>query len=141
MFGRSNLMREGASADGVVLDSKLHVNWVFNWSAIFPNSSWRYKLEVQFPDGTRTEITRKVREGAYGLPLNVGQIVPMRYDPEHRSRMEIDIPALKAGHRAEVKHGKQAAIAHGEEELARRRRAGQNRPAADAPPSGPDAPS
>jgi hypothetical protein len=52
-----------------------------------------------------------------------GDIVPVRYDPADRSRIEVDTPARMAVREADtavVSSSQNAAIARGEAELARR---------------------
>jgi putative oligomerization/nucleic acid binding protein len=87
------------------------------------------KLRVQFDDGTAEEITRRVRlaslggtSGAIGGTVNVGDLLPVRYDPEDRSKMEIDSAAVKQGkeaaREAARERSKRLAIQRGEEQLA-----------------------
>jgi hypothetical protein len=48
---------------------------------------------VHFDDGSTVEIARKA--DLYGW-VTEGDILPVRYDPEDRSKIEVDAPALRA---------------------------------------------
>jgi hypothetical protein len=106
VFGRLNLMRDGAQVDGVVLESTFkHSRITGPGPHALPARIWRLKLRVQFEDGTTTEVERKLKDTDYGGTLvnedgspfpSEGDIVPMRYDPKDRSNVEIDVAAIKA---------------------------------------------
>ena len=106
MLGRLNLMRDGAKADGVVLESTYKHSRVTGPGELsLPARIWLLKLRVQFEDGTTTEVERKVKETDYGGSIHnedgspfpsEGDTVPMRYDPKDRSHIEIDVAAIKA---------------------------------------------
>ena len=106
MFGRLNLMRDGAQVDGVVLESTFKHSRISGPGELSVGARiWRLKLHVQFEDGTTTEVERKVNEDDYGGAISSedgrpfpseGDIVPMRYDPKDHSRVEIDVAAIKA---------------------------------------------
>ncbi len=105
MFGRLNLMRDGAQVDGVVLGSENRHSRVSGPGEMTAGATIvRLKVRVEFEDGTTTEVERELKETEIGgMPLNEsglflgeGDIVPMRYDPKDRSRIEIDKAAIKA---------------------------------------------
>jgi hypothetical protein len=106
VFGRLNLMRDGAQVDGVVLESTFkHSRITGPGELSLPARIYQLKLQVQFEDGTTTEVELKLKDDDYGGHLvnedgspfpSEGDIVPMRYDPKDRSRVEIDIAAIKA---------------------------------------------
>jgi hypothetical protein len=99
-------MRDGAKADGVVLESTFkHSRVTGPGPHALPARIWRLELQVQFEDGTTTEVERKLKETDIGGTLfnedgspfpSEGDIVPMRYDPKDRSKIEIDVAAVKA---------------------------------------------
>ena len=109
MFGRLNLMRDGAQVDGVVVESTFKPSRITGpGEHALPARIWRLKLQVQFEDGTTTEVERKVDDDDYGGTLvhrngrtfpSEGDPVPMRYDPKDRSKIEIDVAAIKANRR------------------------------------------
>jgi hypothetical protein len=74
------------------------------------------KLRVQFADGSKTEVYRRVGfHGPNDLPWFVeGSTVPVRYDPVDHSRVEIDLPALRAREQAERSARRERAIADAE---------------------------
>jgi hypothetical protein len=106
MFGRLNLMEDGAQVDGVVLESTFkHSRVTGPGPHSLPARIWRLKLQVQFEDGLTTEVERKLNDGDIGGTLihedgrtfpSEGDLVPMRYDPKDRSKLEIDVAAIKA---------------------------------------------
>jgi hypothetical protein len=83
------------------------------------------KLRVQFDDGTTEDIARRVRlaslggsSGAIGATVTAGDLLPVRYDPEDRSKIEIDSAAVKQGKEAAREDSQRLAIQRGEEQLA-----------------------
>jgi hypothetical protein len=88
MFGRMNLMRDGAKAMGRVTESGSDLSFATG------GEGYHVKARVEFEDGTSSEISCKVHRGlgAYG----VGEILPFRFDPSDHSKIALDEPALKA---------------------------------------------
>ena len=75
-------------------------------------------LEVHFPDGSQAELREKVHVADIGaLRGRVGDVLPVRYDPDDQSAVVIDVPAI----RAEVDEAKwqldQQAVARGRRAL------------------------
>lgn len=105
-------MRDGATAQAVIIASD-----------VLPGEGgapWGYKLtlRVHFDDGTKTEIERT--EQAIDLPgqlVGVGDILPVRYDANDRSKVEIDSPALKVQAEAEKAQADRRNIADAEAQL------------------------
>jgi hypothetical protein len=80
------------------------------------------------PDGPQAELRQKVNVADIGaLRGRVGDVLPVRYDPEDRSELAIDVPAI----RAEVEGAERRL---NEEAVARGRRALEGE--ADAPAEG-----
>ena len=104
MFGRDKLLDEGAQVDGVIIEAPEY----------FRGSSGRYKVtvRVRFDDGATVEVERRLHLSCG--EHRVGAVLPMRYDPADRSKLEIDEPALTAGRDAEFAAIKERAIARGE---------------------------
>ena len=112
MFGKRQLMREGTAAEALVLDKKIYASTVQTNTV----TACGYQLRVQFEDGSTSEIFRRVmhREGCRAV---VGELIPVRFDPADRSKIEVDIAELKARDEAEAARYKADAIARGEAEL------------------------
>jgi hypothetical protein len=95
VFGKSRLSREGAEAEAVVTSAELYQEGMrANWGTGF---TYDVGMRVHFEDGTTAEIVRRIG-GMAGtdLKFNVGDIVPVRYDPRNRGRIELDEDALRA---------------------------------------------
>jgi hypothetical protein len=125
MFRRNkSLMRDGAQAKALVLEAKQ-----FGHTDVGEGPGmgifFELKLRVQFDDGTTEDISRRVRlaslggtSGAVGATVNAGDLLPVRYDPEDRSKIEIDSAAVKEDKKAGREYSKRLAIQRGEERLA-----------------------
>jgi hypothetical protein len=103
MFGRLNVKKDGAKAEGVVLDIKMHQSFLDKTRPVgvgLPDQ--RVTLKATFEDGTQAEVQCEVDETDYREPFLIGSVLPLRYDPKNRSRIEVDVAAIKAGHRAEA---------------------------------------
>jgi len=75
MFGHHHLMSAGAQIEGVVLE----------WSpAPFVRTKDRLRVGVKFDDG----------HNVIPISLIEGSTVPVRYDPDDRQELAIDLPAL-----------------------------------------------
>jgi hypothetical protein len=105
---------EPVRAEGVILE----------WApSAFYRTKARLLIGVKFDDGQKVEFTEEVDdivlppEGDFAarilastqqpipIPLNVGDKIPVCYDPGDRTRMAIDVPAL---HAAAVRRHEQA---------------------------------
>jgi hypothetical protein len=90
---RKKLLREGARADAVVLER--------TGVSLTPGgfSAHKLVLEVHFPDGSQAELQEKVNVADIGaLRGAVGDVLPVRYDPDDHSAMALDVPAIQAEH-------------------------------------------
>jgi hypothetical protein len=107
MFGKGRLTE---SAQALVTSSGNY--WVPPGS-----SPGRYTVElrVQFPDGATVEMAQHV----FGVVINTGDIVPVRYDPADRSKIEIDDSAMLVCQQADIDAGQARALEIGEAELRR----------------------
>jgi len=77
------LMRYGAIADSIVVETTLR------FPSARPSASTDYRLQVHFDDGSKTTVIRRENATSLGWP-RAGDILPVRYDPEDRSKIEID---------------------------------------------------
>jgi hypothetical protein len=88
---RKKLLRDGAHADAVVTEHQGVRHTEGGWSA------YELVLEVHFPDGSQAELRERVDVADIGkLRGRVGDVLPVRYDPEDRSAVVIDVPAIRA---------------------------------------------
>ncbi|HEX4109720.1 MAG TPA: SHOCT domain-containing protein [Solirubrobacteraceae bacterium] len=82
MFGgKKKLYAEGAQTEGLVVGAAPSKDPGWYW----------YTVRVKLPDGSTTEI----RASNDGFALDVGDIVPVRYDPSNHSKVVLDVPLLK----------------------------------------------
>lgn len=120
-IGKRKLVRDGAQIDGVVICS--HPPADTGRGGI--GNIYRVDVRVHFQDGSMAEFSSgRLNRYEVGWKLE-GDIVPVRYDPANRSRIEVDTPALIAAREANataVSSSQNAAIARSEAELARRTR-------------------
>jgi hypothetical protein len=109
-WGKRKLLREGAQAEAVVIG----LGGGKQSGALFG-----LKLRVRFEDGSTEEVYRRVGfHGPNELPwFVVGSTVPVRYDPADHSRIELDLPALKAREEAKRSAANAEAIAAAEARL------------------------
>jgi hypothetical protein len=106
------LLREGAQAEAVVTE---HQVATLNEGGA---ATFKLVLEVHFPDGSRAELREKVRVTDIGyLGGRPGQVLPVRYDPDDRSDIALDMPAIIAAREEAEQQSNQEAIARGREML------------------------
>jgi hypothetical protein len=106
MFGRDGLLDDGVQVDGVIIEAPEY----FRGST---DMKGRYKLalRVRFDDGATLEVERRLHISCG--EHRVGAVLPMRYDPADRSKIEIDEPALTAGRDADFAAIRERAVARG----------------------------
>jgi hypothetical protein len=107
MFGRDKLLDDGARVDGVIIEAPEY----FRGSA---DMRGRYKVTVRvgFDDGATIEVERRLHLSCG--EHRAGAVLPMRYDPGDRSKIEIDEAALTAGRDADFAAIQERAVARGE---------------------------
>ena len=112
MFDRNKLSRDGAQAQALVLEKKVYASGVESGMA----SACRYELRVKFQDGSTGQVSHR----AFGYSLAsaaVGDIIPVRYDPADRSKIELDRHAMLEQQKARGRGSEATAIARGEQAL------------------------
>jgi hypothetical protein len=123
-------MRDGAHAKAVVIAAKGTGGRPGDgtYSAV----QYHVELRAHFDDGSSTEVSRRVGGALRGTDLSSseGDIVPVRYDPADRSKLEIDVAALKAAQQTNPDQAKQFAISRAEARLAGEARSRPALPAA-----------
>ena len=95
MFGKHGVLKNGAEAQAVVTSVDLYQEGMrANWGTGFTSD---VGMRVHFADDTTSDIVRRIG-GMAGtdLKFSVGDIVPVRYDPQHKDRVELDEDALRA---------------------------------------------
>ena len=112
MFSKRKLMEEGVPAQALVLGKKVYASGYSTGEA----KVCSYHLRVKFEDGSTAEISRRVWTPKLGHAV-VGDLIPVRYDPEDRSKIEIDGDSMKAQRNALAQELNEQAIASGEQRL------------------------
>jgi hypothetical protein len=109
-LARKRLIREGPQAQAVVIDAVVHM-----LDGAAPGS-YDLALRVHFPDGVTSEVSRRADAADVGI-VSVGDTLPIRYDAEDRSKVEIDVPTFRRQREAEQQRANDAAIANAEAAL------------------------
>jgi hypothetical protein len=95
MFGQHKVLRDGAAAEAVVTSVDLYQEGMRgNWGTGY---TYDVGMRVHFDDGATADFVRRIG-GMAGTDLKfaVADIVPVRYDPHNRDRIELDEDALRA---------------------------------------------
>jgi hypothetical protein len=88
-IGKSKLLNEGASVNGVVIDCRLTAGIA---GTTVPD--YHVTVRAKFDDGSSTEFKQKLNKDRVGSYFPIGTILPVRYDPDNHSKIEIDVPAV-----------------------------------------------
>jgi hypothetical protein len=110
VFGRLNVLKDGEQIEGIVLDCQTTGMLVKDNSDPLGRSDHKVTVRVHFPDESVEEIETKVKGKDYGMPFGTGETIPLRYDPKDHTRIEVDVPAIKGAHKAEVAEGREQVI-------------------------------
>jgi hypothetical protein len=114
MFGRGKkILESGAAAKAVVLETDMSGR-----SNRHAERLWKVKLRVQFDDGSTAEADCSMWTKPFNGPA-AGAIVPVRYDPEDRSKVEVDVAAMNAGDDAALEELEANLIEEAEQKLSR----------------------
>jgi hypothetical protein len=111
MLGKGKLLREGVEAQGLVIESIIASSR--DGGTV---DKYKVKVRIQFDDGSTAEISSKLFRHKVGYHYE-GAILPIRYDAQDRSKIEIDVPTLEARFEARTAEVKAEAIERGEREL------------------------
>jgi hypothetical protein len=76
-------------------------------------------MKLRFPDGEIREYRRTQTLGDVGY-LSGGDKLPVRFDPDDRERLEVDLPEIERRSSAEAATARQEGIARAEAELSGR---------------------
>jgi hypothetical protein len=114
MFGRGKkILETGAETKAVVLETDMSGR-----SNRHAERLWKVKLRVQFDDGSTAEANCSMWAKPFGGPA-AGAILPVRYDPDDRSKVEVDVAAMNAGHDAAREELEANLIEEAEQKLSR----------------------
>jgi Lon protease (S16) C-terminal proteolytic domain/Protein of unknown function (DUF3592) len=107
------LLRSGARGQGVVSRHEMIAR------SQFGDETW-YSVHVRFrfDDGTETEISQGCARDKIGM-LEVGDKVPVRFDPGDHSAVALDMPALEARHQEKTAAASAARKRADDEKIAR----------------------
>jgi hypothetical protein len=99
MFGESTLLRDGASAQAVIIEATPG-----NMLNRHGERNWHFQLRVHFDDGPSTDVNCECFDlgldaagpvvGLEPYPFTAGNLLPIRYDPNDRSKVVIDRPKI-----------------------------------------------
>jgi hypothetical protein len=105
MFGIGNhkLLREGVSAQAVVVSSHLRSQ---DHDRL---GTWHLELAIPLPDGSTGSASCKVSEGDMFAP-SPGDLVPVRYAADNPTKVAVDVPALEARKAARKQAAAQADV-------------------------------
>ncbi len=114
MFGKRKTIKDGERAEALVLGSTMS-----GYSNSHAINKWHLHLRVRFPDGTTAETSCSAYPtGAVGA-FRVGEVVPVRYLPERRGKVEVDRDAMVAAKQAGRKEAEEGLVRLAEERLDR----------------------
>jgi hypothetical protein len=84
---RLKLWSEGAQTEGVVVKVWWYADPIQHYGIVF---------RVKFPDGSSTDVKKRVLYVSDVGTISEGDSVPVRYDPSDYSKVVLDEPALEA---------------------------------------------
>jgi Domain of unknown function (DUF1707) len=113
MFEKRKLNHDGAQAQALVLEKKIYATENDRGGRA---AACRYQLRVKFEDGSTMEISRRAFDHKLAA-AGVGDLIPVRYDPADRSKIELDRHAFVERQKADARHWETEAIARGDKEL------------------------
>jgi hypothetical protein len=114
MFGRGKkILESGAEAKAVVLQTDMSGR-----SNRHAERLWKVKLRVQFDDGTTAEADCSIWAKPFDGPA-AGAILPVRYAPDDRSKVEVDTAAMNSSNDAALKDLETNLIEEAEQKLSR----------------------
>jgi hypothetical protein len=114
VFRKGRLRGTGVEARALVLEKNVFASGY----STNETKACRYKVRVQFDDGSTSEATLSAWNHELARAL-VGDLIPVRYDPADRSKIEIDSEVMKAQRAEQQRELSEQAIERGEQELDR----------------------
>jgi hypothetical protein len=119
MFGHHKLLTDGAKAEAVVIEVT-RVGGITYDPDGSSNSQYDLLLRVHFPDSATADARCRVGGWFKGIKptFSQGDVVPVRYDPADRAKVEVDLPAIEEKQQARTDAAKEMRIKLAEEALA-----------------------
>jgi hypothetical protein len=114
MFENHHLLKHGVEGQGVVTSHKDIAHDQYGGEL-----DYSMHVRVRFEDGTETEIVHRWTKRTKVGILNVGDKVPVRYDPDDHSKVVIDWPKLEAAHEKKIADAKATLKRFDEERIAK----------------------
>jgi hypothetical protein len=112
MFDKRKIQKHGEQAEAVVLDATMS-----GYSNSQGINKCHLRLRVQFADGSTTEASCSAYPTGPMGAFQAGQIVPVRYLPDNRNKVEVDRDAMVANSQARRTEAREKLITLGEEKL------------------------
>jgi hypothetical protein len=119
VFGKKkHLLHDGTPARAVIVDAERHGGQITSQGAT--PVSYRLQLRVHLDDGTTFDAVSTVGGQMHSAKTfySAGDIVPVRFDPEHRDTVLVDEPALLAAREDERRAAAEVAVERAERRLA-----------------------
>jgi hypothetical protein len=114
MFGRGKkILESGAETKAVVLETDMSGRTNRHAERL-----WKVKLRVRFDDGSTAEADSSMWTKPFDGPAK-GAILPVRYDPDDRSKVVVDVAAMNAGDDDALEELEANLIEEAEQKLAR----------------------
>jgi hypothetical protein len=114
MFGKRSIQKHGRQAEAVVVASDMS-----GYSNGHGIHKYHLKLRVQLAEGATVDAKCNAYPTGPVRGFIVGEIVPVRYDPDDPEAVEVDRDAMVAASQAKRKAGEEGLLRLGEERLAR----------------------
>lgn len=113
MFGGKNkTLKSGEQAEAIVLSSDM--SGYSNGKGI---NKWHLTLKVRYPDETTADVSCSAYPTGPVGAFMVGEILPVRYRADDRSKVEVDREAMVAAKRAGRKEAEEGLVRMAEEKL------------------------
>jgi hypothetical protein len=114
MFGKRKISKDGERAEAIVLSSDMS-----GYSNSHGINKCHLTLRVRFDDGTTVETKCSAYPTGPMGAFRVGDVVPVRYLPGDRSKVEVDRDAMVAAKQAGRKEAEEGLVRLAEERLDR----------------------
>jgi hypothetical protein len=114
MFGKRKISKDGQSAEAIVLSADMS-----GYSNSHGINKWHLHLRVRFDDDTTVEAKCSAYPTGPVGAFQVGDIVPVRYLPSDRTKVEVDRDAMVAAKQAGRKEAEEGLVRLAEERLDR----------------------
>jgi hypothetical protein len=112
MFDKRKILKHGESAEAVVIDSDMS-----GYSNSKGINKWNLKLRVRYDDGETVEASCSAYPTGPAGAFAAGQIVPVLYLPDDRTKVEVDRDAMVTKADAGRQEGREGLIKMAEEQL------------------------